>query len=94
MKNWLRNKLISFLNNDDYDHNSGREAISIELDDSMDWPDPLTFKIQKANGGHIIEVRHYQRKNDERYVAIHVIPEEEDLQSAIAKIMTYESLKK
>jgi hypothetical protein len=91
MKNWLRRKILCFI----YPEEEGLEALrSIEIDDGNDWPDPLNFKIQKANGGHIVEVRHYQRKNDERYVAIHIVPEEQNLQEAIAKIMTYESLKK
>lgn len=90
MKQWLRRKILGFLYPEE-------ESVSItidDLDDSLDWPDPLNFKIQKAHGGYIIEVRHYHRKNDERYVAIHIVPEDQNLQEAITKIMTYESLKK
>jgi hypothetical protein len=90
MLKWIRHKILSFL----YPSDDLESLSCIELDDHSDWPDPLNFKIQKANGGHIVEVRHYQRKNDERYVAIHIVPEEQNLQEAIAKIMTYESLKK
>ena len=42
MKNWLRRKLHAFLYPEE-----DLEAISIHVDDGPDWPDPLTFKIQK-----------------------------------------------
>jgi len=89
MTNWLRRKLLSFLY-----PNEDCEAITIDIDEGMEWPDPLTFKLQKATGGYVLEMRHYNHKNNERYVAVHVIPEDQELQTAISKIITYESLKR
>jgi hypothetical protein len=62
--------------------------------DYVDLPTPFNFKIQKATGGTIVEVNHYDRKRDETVVNLHIIPDEvEDVAGAIGRIVTVELLK-
>jgi hypothetical protein len=62
--------------------------------DYVDLPTPLNFKIQKATGGTIVEVHHYDRKRDESAVNLHIISDEvEDVAGAIGRIVTIELLK-
>ena len=60
----------------------------------VDLPNPFNFKIQKATGGTIVEVNHYDRKRDETVVNLHIISDEvEDVAGAIGRIVTIELLK-
>jgi hypothetical protein len=62
--------------------------------DYVDLPTPFSFKIQKATGGTIVEVNHYDRKRDETVVNLHIISDEvEDVAGAIGRIVTVELLK-
>lgn len=62
--------------------------------DYVDLPTPFNFKIQKATGGTIVEVNHYDRKRDETVVNLHIISDEvEDVAGAIGRIVTVELLK-
>ena len=72
-----------------------RERDTIGNDsDYVDLPNPFSFKIQKATGGTIVEVYHYDRKRDENVVNLHIISDEvEDVAGAIGRIVTVELLK-
>lgn len=62
--------------------------------DQVDLPNPFSFKIQKATGGTIVEVNHYDCKRDKTVVNLHIIPDEvEDVAGAIGRIVTIELLK-
>lgn len=53
-----------------------------------------TFKMYHANGGTVIELRHYDDNKDRWDSSLHVIPKNEDLGKAIEHIITYEALKR
>jgi hypothetical protein len=53
-----------------------------------------TFKMYHANGGTVIELRHYNDGRDQWDTSLHVIPSGEDLGKAIEHIITYEALKR
>lgn len=72
---------------------SERDTV-IRDSDYVDLPNPFSFKIQKATGGTIVEVNHYDRKRDESVVNLHIISDEvEDVAGAIGRIVTVELLK-
>ena len=67
---------------------------TVKGSDYVDLPNPFNFKIQKATGGTIVEVNHYDRKRDETVVNLHIISDEvEDVAGAIGRIVTVELLK-
>lgn len=105
MKNWLRQRLLTFLVDAEPSRPTGigRRNISISLgdeelyDDSpsgIDLPDPIIFKVQAVSGGTIVESRWYDHKKDENRVKLHIITQDENLSEAIGKIVTMELLQK
>ncbi len=65
---------------------------------SMDQTDlqssSTTFKLYQANGGTVIELRHYNDARDQWDTSLHVVSKDEDLGKAIEHIITYEALKR
>jgi len=52
------------------------------------------FTLFQANGGTVLELRHYDRKNDDNIYTLYVIPSDRDLGVEISHIITMESLKR
>lgn len=52
----------------------------------------IHFKVYSGQGGVVIETRQYEPKADENRNTLHVIPEGEDLATAIAHIITLQSM--
>jgi hypothetical protein len=93
--NWLKKKVVKWVR-DDWD-SARSPSVGLGRDivcEDIGLPSPLRFKVQKANGGTVIEVVNYDRKRDENNTTLHIIPDgEQDVAAAIGKIVTYELLK-
>lgn len=80
--NWLNKKLNS------------RElltASSQELDGGN--IDSLNFSITPAQGGIIMSVRHYDRKQDRSYTRLYIINDDADFATEIGRLAAMEVLK-
>jgi len=53
----------------------------------------IHFKVYSGQGGVVIETRQYEPKADENRTALHVIPEGEDLATALAHIITLQYMR-
>jgi len=53
-----------------------------------------TFILYPASGGHVLEVRNYDRKNDRTNTSLHIINRDDDMGEEIGKIITYEALQR
>jgi hypothetical protein len=53
-----------------------------------------SFNLYSANGGHVVELRHYDEKSDRMKNALHIVPHDKDLGEALNHIITYEALKR
>jgi hypothetical protein len=53
----------------------------------------MNFTVYRANGGHIIEHRVYDRRLDSTNNNLHIITDDKDLGEEIGKIITYEQLR-
>lgn len=53
----------------------------------------MNFTIYRANGGHVIETRQYDRKRDTNDHSLHIITDDKDLGQEIGKIITFERLR-
>jgi hypothetical protein len=53
----------------------------------------MNFTVYRANGGHVIETRKYDRKRDENNNSLHIITDDKDLGEEIGKIITFENLR-
>jgi len=53
----------------------------------------MNFTVYRANGGHVIETRKYDRKNDRSDHGLHIITDDKDLGEEIGKIITFENIR-
>jgi hypothetical protein len=54
----------------------------------------VQFTLHKAVGGHVVELRDYDRKTDRSTNSLHIIPNDKDFGEALNHIITYEALKR
>jgi hypothetical protein len=53
----------------------------------------MRFQLYRASGGYVVETRYYDRKADRNENRMYVITEDQDVENAIGKIITMESLR-
>ena len=53
----------------------------------------MNFTVYRANGGTIVEYNKYDERKDQHHCDLHIVHEDENLGEALAKIVTFESLK-
>lgn len=66
--------------------------ITLDSDRAID-SSGMNLRVHRANGGHIIETRKYNRKRDENDISLHIITDDKDLGQEIGKIITFEQLR-
>ncbi len=54
--------------------------------------DHLTFKVYRASGGWVVQVKKYDEKDDSMIQQLHVIQHDADFGEALAKIVTFEMI--
>lgn len=69
-------------------------ATAGSMDNSELQSQSTTFRLYQANGGTVIELRHFNEVRENWESSLHVIPSGEDLGKAIEHIITYEALKR
>ena len=83
---WLKRKIRCWLDRDD-----SIVALSPTVRD-VDV-DGLNFNVMSAQGGTIVQVRHYDRKTDRNNTITHVIPDGEEISERIGQIVSMEILR-
>ena len=53
----------------------------------------MNFTVYRANGGMMVEYNRYDERKDQHSCELHIVHPDQDLGSALAKIVTFESLK-
>jgi len=53
----------------------------------------MNFTVYRANGGMMVEYNRYDDRKDQHCCELHIIHPDQDLGDALAKIVTFESLK-
>ena len=66
----------------------------IVADESLNMDNSLRFNVLPAQGGTIIEIRNYDRRDERNHTSTYVIPDGDDLTTSIAHIVSMELLKK
>ena len=59
----------------------------------QDWHENLNISITSANGGKIVAFRRYDNKTDRNDNKIYVIPDDQDFNSELGKLITLESMR-
>lgn len=78
-----------------WDHNHGQETVLAATPTMSDIMvvDGLSFNVMPAQGGTVVQIRHYDRKTDRDIKITHVIPDGEDIARAIGHIVSMELLR-
>jgi hypothetical protein len=53
----------------------------------------MNFTVYRANGGLMVEYNRYDERKDQHLCELHIIHPDQNLGDALAKIVTFESLK-
>ena len=59
----------------------------------QDWHENLNISITSATGGKIVAFRRYDHKTDRHDNRIYVIPDDQDFNTEIGKLITLESMR-
>jgi hypothetical protein len=66
-------------------------AVCVSEPDSVDTTKSFTVKVQTATGGRIVSFNHYDRKTDRSETNVYVVPEEQNFNDALVKLINLES---
>jgi hypothetical protein len=90
MLDWLRNKLRNFI----YPQDELEQDILVSsAPDQIEESNTLRFTVTPARGGIIVQVRKYDRKNDDNLYVTHVIHDDEHVSERIAELVSMELLR-
>ena len=53
----------------------------------------INITVYRANGGHVIECRMYDRKTDRANNGLHIITDDQNLGEELGKIITFEQIR-
>lgn len=88
---WLKRKIVAWVKEDWYNSQPvaevspvGARAVDVE---------GLSFNVMPAQGGTVVQIRHYDRKSDRNNCITHVIPEGEDIAERVGQIVSMEILR-
>lgn len=79
-------------NSGDSDIRPARLLATRDVDD-FDSERSLNIRIHRANGGTIVAFRQYDSKTDRNIHRVYVIPEDQDFEKSLGKIITIEQMR-
>ena len=87
---WLKRKIISWVRDD---WNSCQPKISVDCSEPSVDIEGLRFNVMPAQGGTIVQIRHYDRKTDRNNNITYIIPDGDDIAERIGQIVSMELLR-
>ena len=96
--NWLKLKLRNWVNSAHdidapetvYATKSSNRLIARS---DLDSEDGLSITVRSAIGGRIVTFRHYDRKTDRTNHRLYIVPEDQDFERELGKMITLESMR-
>lgn len=91
---WLKRKIRRWLDNDDHETMVSNKSIAtIRRNNDIDSDDGINMTVRYAIGGRIVSFRTYDNKSDRHNYKLYVIPEDQDFERELGKIITLESMR-
>ncbi len=87
---WLRKRLRDIDRENEV--HAGRDVLSSKGSESID-SNGTRFTVFKADGGHVVETRSYDKNHDSQ-TGLYIVTSEQDLGERLAHIVTYEAIKR
>lgn len=93
--NWFFNWLEEKIRHSARKRRHKESLLPVESDDHEKRidADGIHFTVYRAVGGFIIEYKSYDRKNDSRNIALHIVTDDKDLGIELSKILSFEALR-
>ena len=95
--NWLKLKLRNWVNSaqdvPEPDRWSNRATATLRSSSDIDTEDGLSITVRNAVGGRIVTFRHYDRKTDRSNHRLYIVPEDQDFERELGKMITMESMR-
>lgn len=96
--NWLKLKLRNWVNSahdiDAPDSIYATKASNRLVSRSdIDSEDGLHITVRSAIGGRIVTFRHYDRKTDRNSHRLYIVPDDQDFERELGKMITLESMR-
>jgi hypothetical protein len=93
-KKWFANMCREAWENTSEDRirGNGAKAVEVSASQSID-SNGIRFTIYKADGGHVVETRTYDKHHDSQ-TSLYIISQDQNLGDRIAHILTYEAIKR
>jgi hypothetical protein len=94
--NWLKLKLRDWVNSAQdqretiYATKASNHLISRS---DIDSEEGLSITVRSAIGGRIVTFRHYDRKTDRSNHKLYIVPEDQDFERELGKMITMESMR-
>jgi hypothetical protein len=96
--NWLKLKLRNWVNSAQdidapetvYATKSSNRLVSCS---DIDSEEGLSITVRSAIGGRIVTFRHYDRKTDRSNHRLYIVPEDQDFERELGKMITLESMR-
>ncbi len=73
--------------------NRPKRANRIASSNDVESDEGLNIVVRNAQGGRIVTFRHYDHKSDRTQHKIYVIPEDNDFEKELGKLITMESMR-
>jgi hypothetical protein len=95
--NWLKLKLRNWANSAEDEKESvyataiGSNRLISRSD--IDSEEGLSITVRSAIGGRIVTFRHYDRKTDRSSHRLYIVPDEQDFERELGKMITLESMR-
>lgn len=101
---WLKRKLRNWLDSAEYDddgpelamnHSQRRSLIAgtVSRNDDVESESGLNITVRSAIGGRIVTFRHYDHRTDRTNYKLYVVPEDQDFERELGKMITLESMR-
>ena len=71
----------------------GAKYATVSRADDSDWGDGLNIKVHSAHGGRIVTFHRYDRKSDRANNNVYVIPDDQDFERELGKLITLEAMR-
>ena len=93
---WLKRRFRIWINSEEDtpepDQWSKRGTV-LRASSDLDSEDGLSITVRSAIGGRIVTFRHYDRKTDRTNYRLYIVPEDQDFERELGKMITLESMR-
>jgi hypothetical protein len=92
---WIKRHLRNWLLNEEQDLESKlSRGIGTVTAREQDYEDEgLNIHVRSAIGGRIVRFRHYDSQADRNYHKVYIVPEDQDFERELGRMITLESMR-